>query len=245
MKIKKLSASFGKLCGDTLELSDGLNIVCAPNESGKSTWCAFIRTMLYGLNTSDRDKSGYLSDKSKYRPWNDKPMEGSMDITYNGQNITLQRASLGKAPMKSFSAVITDTDIAVKELTSENVGLALTGVTKPVFERSAFIRQSGIHVSQTGELEKCIASIVSSGDETVSYTEADEKLRAWTRRRKSRTNTGTIPTIQAQIREKQDTLDRIRRDCEESARLRAEQNRLLAEKELLQRELEAHEVLKA
>ncbi len=241
MKIKKASASFGKLNGDTLELSEGLNIIKAPNESGKSTWCAFIRTMLFGLNTADRDKAGYLSDKTRYRPWNDKPMEGSMDIIHNGKNITISRTSLGRAPMKGFSAVITGTDIDMPELNGENAGMVLTGVTKPVFERTAFIRQSGMAVTQTGELEKRISSIVSSGDETVSYTEADNRLRSWARRRKSRTNTGTIPTLQLKIKEKLDTLESIRSSSEESARLRDELQSLQTEKQLLEEELKAYD----
>ncbi|MBQ8831615.1 MAG: AAA family ATPase [Oscillospiraceae bacterium] len=237
MKIKKASASFGKLNGDTLELADGLNIVNAPNESGKSTWCAFIRTMLYGLNTADRDKIGYLSDKTKYRPWNEKPMEGSMDITHDGKDITIQRTALGKAPMKDFSAVITGTDISVPGINGENAGQVLTGVTKPVFERSAFIRQSGMQVAQTSDLEKRIASIVSSGDESVSYSDADKKLRAWTRRRKHNASVGTIPALQAKIKEKLDAVERIRHECEESANLRTKLEQLTAEKELLEREL--------
>lgn len=38
MMIKKLDATFGKLEGESLELHDGLNVISAPNESGKSTW---------------------------------------------------------------------------------------------------------------------------------------------------------------------------------------------------------------
>ena len=239
MKIKKASASFGKLNGDTLELSDGLNVIYAPNESGKSTWCAFIRTMLFGLNTADRDKIGYLSDKTKYRPWNEKPMEGSMDITHNGQDITIQRTALGKAPMKDFSAVITGTDISIPGINGDNAGQVLTGVTKPVFERSAFIRESGMQIAQTSDLEKRIASIVSSGDESVSYTDADKKLRAWTRRRKHNSNNGTIPALQAKIREKTDAMDRIRAESEQAADLRAKLRSLSEEKELLDRELVA------
>ena len=237
MKIKKASASFGKLNGDTLELSDGLNIVHAPNESGKSTWCAFIRTMLFGLNTADRDKLGYLSDKTKYRPWNEKTMEGSMDITHDGKDITIRRTSLGRAPMKDFSAVLTGTEIDVPGLTGENAGQVLTGVTKPVFERSAFIRQSGMQIAQTSDLEKRIASIVSSGDESVSYSDADKKLRAWTRRRKHNASNGTIPALQAKIKEKQDAVERIRNACEESANLRTKLESLTQEKDLLDREL--------
>ena len=37
-----MTATFGKLQGQTLELRDGLNILEAPNETGKSTWCAFL-----------------------------------------------------------------------------------------------------------------------------------------------------------------------------------------------------------
>ena len=241
MKIRKASASFGKLNGDTLTLSDGLNIVKAPNESGKSTWCAFIRTMLYGLNTADRDKIGYLSDKTKYRPWNEKPMEGSMDIIHDGKEITIQRTALGKAPMKDFSAVITGTDIAIPGINGENAGQILTGVTKPVFERSAFIRQSGMQIAQTSDLEKRITSIVSSGDESVSYSDADKKLRAWTRRRKHNAANGTIPALQAKIKEKQDAVERIRGGCKEAANLRTKLEQLTAEKELLERELMAQD----
>ena len=42
MKIHRLSAVFGRLQGETLALTDGLNILQAPNESGKSTWCALL-----------------------------------------------------------------------------------------------------------------------------------------------------------------------------------------------------------
>ena len=52
MIIKNMDASFGGLENAHMELEPGLNIIEAPNEAGKSTWCGFIRTMLYGINTS-------------------------------------------------------------------------------------------------------------------------------------------------------------------------------------------------
>ena len=50
MDILHLTGTFGRLDHDELTLSPGLNLLYAPNESGKSTWGAFIRTMLYGLS---------------------------------------------------------------------------------------------------------------------------------------------------------------------------------------------------
>ena len=58
MLIQRMAASFGRLQNDTLELRPGLNILQAPNETGKSTWCAFLLSMLYGINSRERDRPG-------------------------------------------------------------------------------------------------------------------------------------------------------------------------------------------
>ena len=48
-----MAASFGKLQNHTLEFNEGLNIIQAPNETGKSTWCAFLTAMFYGINSRE------------------------------------------------------------------------------------------------------------------------------------------------------------------------------------------------
>ena len=105
MKINKMTASFGKLENESIAFHDGLNVVCAPNESGKSTWCAFIKSMLYGVDSSERAKIGYLPDKMRYAPWSGAPMEGSMELTADNCDITIMRRTKTKsAPMRDFSA---------------------------------------------------------------------------------------------------------------------------------------------
>ena len=49
-----MEANFGRLSHAALDLQPGLNVITAPNESGKSTWCSFIRNMLYGLSPRPR-----------------------------------------------------------------------------------------------------------------------------------------------------------------------------------------------
>ena len=83
MKINRMTATFGRLDNDTMEFHDGLNVIVRPNESGKSTWCSFIRAMLYGVTTSDRPRKGYIPDRIKYKPWSGKPMQGTMELTKN------------------------------------------------------------------------------------------------------------------------------------------------------------------
>ena len=81
MIIKRLRASFGKL-HETLELHEGLNLLCLPNEAGKSTWSAFLLAMLYGIDTSERAsvQNQGLPAKERYQPWDGSAMEGAVEL---------------------------------------------------------------------------------------------------------------------------------------------------------------------
>jgi len=241
MIIKKLAASFGTLQNEELRLTEGLNIVEAPNETGKSTWCAFIRAMLYGIDTADRDKAGYLSAKTRYRPWNGQPMEGKMEVVIGGRSLTLQRRAQGSYPMRDFSAFYTGTSEILPQFTDKTAGEMLTGVSEPIFERSAFIRQSGLAVSQTAELEKRIAALVSTGEESVSYSEVDSLLREWLRRRKHNQR-GLLPAVEGEARQVREKLEMIDSANEKLSELRLEKERMekyrddfLCESEMLER----------
>ena len=208
MIIKKMTASFGCLENAEMELHEGLNIITAPNESGKSTWCAFIRAMLYGVDSSQREKGGVKPDKVKYAPWSGAPMSGEMEIEHAGRDITLRRSTKNAAaPMREFSAVYTGSADAVAELKGKDVGEVLTGMPKAVFESSVFVRQSGLAVSNSAELEKRINAIISTGDdEASSFTDADAVLRAWLRKRRHN-RSGALPAVEAEIAEKKRAID--------------------------------------
>ena len=93
MKIYSMTATFGKLENETLTLQPGLNILEAPNEWGKSTWCAFLVAMLYGIETRVHTTKTLLADKERYAPWSGSPMSGSIQLSWNGRDITIQRQS--------------------------------------------------------------------------------------------------------------------------------------------------------
>lgn len=219
MTINKLTASFGKLNGESLELTEGLNVICAPNESGKSTWCAFIRAMLYGIDSAERQKAGHLPDKLRYAPWSGAAMQGEMELSAGGKDITITRATkLKSAPMREFSAVYTGTNVPVEGLDAANAGEMLTGASREVFKRSAFVEQGSIAVSSSPELEKRIGAIVSTGDEDCSFTEADEQLRAWQRSRRYNRR-GKLPELEERMAETKKRLAELDSLANESERL--------------------------
>lgn len=221
MKINKLTASFGKLENESLRFHDGLNVIYAPNESGKSTWCAFIRAMLYGVDSSERARSGYLPDKLRYAPWSGAPMEGSMDLTADGCDITITRGTRQKnAPMREFSAVYTGSSVPVEGLNGANAGELLTGVSRDVFRRSAFVEQGTVAVTGSPELEKRISAIVSTGEEQTSYSEADERLRQWQRKRRYNRR-GMLPELETKMDETQRRLRLMDGSMQDAERLEA------------------------
>lgn len=219
MKIHKMTASFGMLQNNTLELGDGLNVVCAPNESGKSTWCGFIKAMLYGIDSTAREKGGVKPDKLRFAPWNGAPMAGTMEVEYEGTEITLVRQGRESAPMREFAAVRTGTSTAYRGLDPSAVGETLTGVSKDVFERSAFIGQGKIPVGGSPELEKRIAAIVQTGEEQSSVTEAEERLKAALRRRRYN-KSGRLPEIEKELEELRASLSEGTQEAQRGEELR-------------------------
>ncbi len=236
MKIKTLKATFGRLRNARLELEPGLNIIEAPNESGKSTWCAFLTAMLYGVDTSERDKAGFLAVKTKYKPWSGEDMAGTMEFTQNGDRITVQRSSRGTSPMKRFAAMKAGSGSLMRELTAENIGETLTGVSRDVFERTAFITRAQMRVSKNAELEKRISSLVSSGDEQTSFSDAERELSKWQRGLKSG-KTGRIPALEAELDKKRGELELLESSSEKIAALRGNLARCQKQIELLENDL--------
>lgn len=195
MKLLQLTATFGCLENETLDFDGGFTLIGAPNGAGKSTWCAFLRTMLYGLDTRQRDKKGAPADKNRYRPWSGSPMEGRMVCRQGDRTLEIRRTSANGVPMGDFFAIDRDTGLPVPGLTAENVGETLTGVSREVFDRSVFLRQTNLAVTHSQELEKRMAALVTAGEEEVSWSEADERLRTWQRRRRYH-KSGLLPQLE-------------------------------------------------
>lgn len=237
MMIKKLDATFGKLEDESLELHDGLNVISAPNESGKSTWCAFVRAMLYGVDSSERQKAGFLPDKMRFAPWSGSAMQGSMQLESGGKDITITRTTkTASAPMREFSAVYTGTSVSVEGLNGNNAGEMLTGVSRDVFRRSAFVEQGKVAVTHSAELEKRISAIVSSGDEDCSFTEADGRLRQWQRKRRFNRH-GRLPELEDELLHKKQLLAELSDAAQQRENMSAELERAKQECERIEAEV--------
>ena len=209
MKIYSMTATFGKLENETLTLQPGLNILHAPNEWGKSTWCAFLVSMLYGIETRVHTTKTALADKERYAPWSGAPMAGRIDLNWNGRDITIERSGKGRGIFHVFRAYETQTGLDVPELTATNCGQTLLGVEKSVFQRAGFLKLTDLPVTQDDALRRRLNAIVTTGDESGTADELAQKLKDLKNRCRLNRSTGLLPQAEAQQQELQGKLTEL------------------------------------
>ena len=212
MRIYKMTATFGKLEQATLELKPGLNIITAPNEWGKSTWCAFLVAMLYGLDTRAKTTKTALADKERYAPWSGSPMAGRIDLNWNGRDITIERRTKRRIPLGEFQAYETASGLPVPELTATNCGATLLGVEQSVFRRAGFIRHADLPVTQDEALRRRLNALVTTGDDSGAADRLAEQLKDLKNRCRYN-RSGLLPQAEAErsaLEEKIGELDNLK-----------------------------------
>ncbi len=233
MKILSMTATFGKLSNQTLTLERGFNIIEAHNEWGKSTWCAFLMAMLYGIDTGSRTKTGFLADKEHYAPWSGEPMSGRMDIQWNGREITLERTSKGRTPMGEVRAYETHTGVPVPELAVPAPGQVLLGAERSVFARAGFLRLAEMPVTEDEALRRRLNELVTTGDESGASDALAQKLRDL--KNKCRFNKkGLLPEAEARKADLEQKLQQLQGLQQQVSAINERQAALNEQEQLLQ-----------
>ena len=196
MQLLHANATYGKLDQARLDLQPGLNVICAPNEGGKSTWCRFLLAMFYGLNTRQR---GDLADKNRFQPWSGSLMQGKLELSAGDKELTLsRRTQRPDAPLGVFSCTYSGTDTPVPGLDAARCGGTLLGVPQSVYQRCAFIPSGSLAIDADADLERRISALISTGDEKISFSQVESRLKKQLRQRKYN-RSGSIPLLEAEI----------------------------------------------
>jgi len=177
VKIYSMTATFGKLENQTLTLQPEMNLISAPNEWGKTTWCTFLVTMLYGLDTREKTTKTTLAVKERYAPWSGSPMSGRIDLQWHGRDITIERWTKGRTMLGEFRAYETQSGLEIPELTGANCGEMLLGVERSVFLRAGFLRLADLPVTQDESLRRRLNALVTTGDESNAGDLLAQKLK--------------------------------------------------------------------
>lgn len=178
MKINKIQINgFGNIANKTMDFSDGINLIHGTNESGKSTTIHFIKSMFYGVN---KNKAGNtFSEVERFKPWKDNDFSGKIEYMHDGEKYLAYR-DFNRNNSKVFDEEGNEITALFNKDKSRGVELGYThlGVDEETFFNSVFITQGNTVVGndeRKSVLQK-ITNIIQSGDESVSYDKAKQKL---------------------------------------------------------------------
>lgn len=197
MKIVNVSVvAFGKLQSVNLSFNSGVNVLQNKNAFGKTTFAAFVRAMLYGLNYSyTKEGDERVNDVTRYCPWGfSGKFGGSMTVEHNGATYRIERFFGGTARAEVLSVTNESTGAAVD--VSGGVGEYFLGLTADSYDRSTYFPQEAVELATNENLDGRLANLVDSAD----YDKVQEKLLAYRRQKRAgRGVGGTIAQLDNEI----------------------------------------------
>ena len=180
MIIEKIDIkSFGALRDVSLEFSDKVNIIEGQNETGKSTIAAFIRYMLFGFESGESGDG--LTEREKRINWTTGLAEGSMTVRVGDKRYLINRTTVpttsvtGKAAYKEDSSII-DMETGATAFGKLPAGEVFFGVSRELFENTAFVGQIGDAAINEGSVRESIENILFSGSERINNQRAIARI---------------------------------------------------------------------
>ena len=180
MIIEKIDIrSFGLIKDMTLEFAPTLNVIEGQNEAGKSTIAAFIKYMLFGFDGVESDDT--LSERRKRINWDTGVAEGSMVVRVKDKKYLISRSTTptvrqdGRAAYKEESSII-DMESGATAFGKMPAGEVFFGVSRDLFENTAFLGQIGDSAINEGSVQESIENILFSGSEKINNQRAMNKI---------------------------------------------------------------------
>jgi len=167
MYIEKIHIdTFGKLNDVNIEPDRGINIIEGPNESGKSTVAEFIKFVLYGVGTKDRDR---------VMSWRTGGAAGSLTVCTDDGRFRIERAIVGSR--EALQLIDAETNMPVRHVLDKiTPGEYFFGVNADMFAATAFVSQLGDTAAGGTAIAEGIENILFSADESISTKRALSKL---------------------------------------------------------------------
>ncbi|HEY8883727.1 MAG TPA: ATP-binding protein, partial [Chloroflexota bacterium] len=184
MRIERVEvAGFGCLVDREFEFAPGLNVICGPNEAGKSTLLQAILALLYGFPGGRGHLAG-LSPRDLCLPWQGDRFSGNLVASLDdGQRFRLER-DFKQERTKVYRQP--GAEDVTNQFNPGRRGLVdfadqYLGLSTLVFQASALIRQEGLELEKgdVDALHSKLETLADSGGVEQSAQKALEKLEEW------------------------------------------------------------------
>ncbi len=171
-------AGFGVLRG-TFRFHPGLNLLIAPNESGKTTLGAALTALLYGLKEQGDKRRKKSEDEDRYSPWSGDPYRLTGELALqDGRRLRVER-DLNRDRLRATDPA-DGRDLTADYARGPNgdrLGEALTGLTRSQFVKVACLTQIGNPNADFSEFSSAVARLLTTETDGGTVPEAILRLR--------------------------------------------------------------------
>ncbi len=174
---------FGKLAGCSLRFCDGLNLVFAANEGGKSTLQRFLVGLLYGPLRADLRIQRRLDPwVEQYKPWRGSEYGGTLWCRLaDGREIEICR-TFGKEDNRIEIHASTGEDITDQYEKQRNGEVLFArfhfGIPKELFESVGIIHENRVvELNSRETIRDRISNLAQSGDEELSIRQSLSRIQ--------------------------------------------------------------------
>ncbi|MBQ2472113.1 MAG: AAA family ATPase [Acholeplasmatales bacterium] len=198
--------NFGKLSDYSFDFSKTLNSLYEENGWGKTTLTVFIKSMLYGLNRTER---------SLYAPWkNVSSFGGYLVLEANGRNYRIERQfSTSKSTLDTQRVYDLQSGLPIDKFGS-NIGEAILNLNEASFERSVFIPQKDLNEGFNSDIEAKLANLIGGTDDSQSFEDAIEILSKKAKELKLNSKKGLIVDKKMELAQIEDEIEEVNKRME-------------------------------
>ncbi|HXH23187.1 MAG TPA: AAA family ATPase, partial [Dehalococcoidia bacterium] len=231
--------AFGPLVNRELRFSEGLNLVCGPNEAGKSSWHAALYAALCGRRRARGRPGPDQRFAERFRPWSGNEWRVSAQICLaDGRVIELSHDLDGRVDRQAVQHPV-GRDVA-HEIINDGApdGALWLGLDRQSFQAVACVRQAEITKirDEAGALQGHLQSAAASVAARSTAAEALKRIDDFQSERVGSNRAPTRPLMAARR-----SLERRQEDLRRAEQAQAEFARLQREVELRRREVATHE----
>ena len=198
--------NFGKLSDYSFDFSKTLNSLYEENGWGKTTLTVFIKSMLYGLNRTER---------SLYAPWkNVSTFGGYLILEANGRNYRIERQfSTSKSTLDTQRVYDLQSGLPIDKF-GPNIGEAILNLNEASFDRSVFIPQKDLNEGFNSDIEAKLANLIGGTDDSQSFEDAIEILSKKAKELKLNSKKGLIVDKKMELAQIEDEIEEVNKRME-------------------------------
>lgn len=226
---------FGVICNKKFTFSPNLNCIINENGTGKTTLCAFIKAMLYGIGDTKKTSLDE-NDRKRYLPWGIGTAQGSLTFSVGTRTYRVERTFGAKASEDTFALYDLKSGQISTDYT-ENLGCELFGIDRDGYEQTVYLSERAL--APTGENKSVSAKLSDLVGADGDIGVMDDAMKILENQRKFLQKKGNVGAISDQRRalfEKDDEISALSQKEEEAARAEARLAEIAAELDSLKTE---------